>query len=253
MLNRFFDATIYTAARSLIRVALFVALVSTPLYALGQGGASRALPTSSLSLAAQALGHTPQWVYEKFGRPVLVHRSGCCSFQGFSSNERPSHTVLVHAYDLVAGGRIAFIYDRLANGSTWKVVGIVYDALSSPQRQTMAKFFPLSVKTYARRFTCYENDPYHQVGEDAISQQSVYAVWSAPYGREIYAKYDKDGKLPEKYDPVSGKNMLVIPHHHRGFPLVQWGYFQSLLNIVDLHFATDDDFSIVTRYKHCIR
>jgi hypothetical protein len=160
--------------------------------------------------------------------------------------------VLVHGYDLVVGGRIAFIYDRLPGSDQWQVVGVAYDALKSTYREKMAAFFPNGAPTNSRLFHCHEDsDWYHTpAGSDAVA--SMYAAWQAGNGRILYAKYAA-GALATAYDPVKGRNVAVMPTNFTNNDMVQFGLFESLDKVIDLHFAEDDDFSIVTAYRDCVK
>ena len=67
--------------------------------ALAKAEPAARVPDASLSLVPQAMTHSPQWVYDHFGRPAWASAGGyCCAFRGFATESKGS--VLIHAYDL---------------------------------------------------------------------------------------------------------------------------------------------------------
>lgn len=221
--------------------------------ALAQDEASLPVPSDKLATAPAAIGHTPLWVYQHFGRPVLSQtESLCCVFSGFSSYAKNS-PVLVHAYNLAIGGRIAFLYDRLPGSDQWVVVGVVYDALKAAERESLATFFPDGPPIQKRLFRCYENhDWFHTPYGAQQAVGALYAAWTTTSHNILYAKYIA-GQLPTVYDPVAGRDVLNFPTDFSGREMVQFGLFQPYDTIMDLHFAEDDDFSIVTSYVPCAK
>lgn len=198
------------------------------------------------------MGRNPLWVYQHYGRPVLVQQESCCVFQGYKSNGDSRSDVLIHAYDLVAGGRLAFIYDQPANGNEWLVVGVAYDALDSTEEQRLTTFFPHGAPRDRRLFACAEADFYHHA-DGAITAPSLYALWNAGSGHRLYARYLTDGNLPKHYDPVGGRDVAGLPPNLDQYRLVQFAYFDAPARVMDMHMATDDDFSITNLYRNCLK
>ncbi|MHB8355519.1 MAG: hypothetical protein ACYDDQ_02380 [Vulcanimicrobiaceae bacterium] len=232
--------------RRLFAIALFCWIFASRCAVSAAGGV---LNDTSIPLAVDSFGHTPQWVYRHFGKPVFVEREGyCCSFAGYKAGT----SVLVQSYDLLDGGRIGFVYGQRLHSSTWTVVGFVYDSLHSPTREPISRFFPTGAPREQRLFTCYEQDFYH-AGSGHVSALSTYAAWSAPNGRLIFARYLVGKNAPRRYDAVTGRDVLVPITNLDALPMVQLGYFQSPRGIMDLHIARDDDFSITTAYHTCFR
>lgn len=228
----------------------FLFALSTALCA-AQG--SRTLPDSVLPAVFSAMGHSPQWVYQHYGRPARVRRSSCCAFQGYRSSDYPNTIdVLLHAYDLESGGRVAYIYDQPLHSDSWQVVGIAYDALSSTEYQRLRSFFPSGAPRGQRIFGCYEDDFFHHP-EDQISERALFLLWNAGPGREIYARYLTGAHIPTRYDPVTGRGLPTLVRNPDNYPLVQFAYFRAPAHIMDMHMAVDDDFSITSLNKDCVK
>ncbi len=118
--------------------------------------------------------------------------------------------------------------------------------------KNLASFFPQNSDPRQRRlFTWYEDDFYHPYNGKQPSL-STYAAWTAPAGRLVFARY-LVAKPPTRYDPVTAKDVPIAIKNLDAHPMVQFGYFQSPQRVEDLHIAVDDDFSIITQYKECIR
>ena len=233
-----------------------LALVAS-LFVAAEGGAaaqteSQPVEDSALRTMSSAMGRSPQWVYDHFGRPARVSQEDCCVFQGYKSSQRHGNVVLVQAYDLVVGGRIAFVFDQPINGTRWAVVGFVYDALKSTQYETMSVFFPKGITRTNRVFACLDDDFYH-APEGEVKTQSVYGLWNLPQGRMLYVKYVVTGALQTRYDAVTGRDVPMIPSMNDAPNMVQLGYFYAPRAVMDMHFAQDDDFSIISRYKDCTK
>jgi hypothetical protein len=228
-------------------------LAVLPIVAAAQDEASHPVPSDKLATAPAAMGHTPLWVYQHFGRPVFSTTEGsCCVFSGYSSYSNHG-AVLVHAYNLTVGGRLAFLYDRLPGSEQWVVVGVVYDALQSDDHQSLAAFFPGGTPIEKRLFRCYEDqDWYHTPAGAPHAVSALYAAWHTTSDTILYAKYIA-GELPTVYDPVAGHDILKMPNDFSNRTLVQFGLFEPLNKVMDLHFAEDDDFSIVTSYVPCVK
>jgi hypothetical protein len=218
-----------------------------------QDDAALPIPDARIATATGALGKSPEWVHSHFGRPAFVSEETCCAFAGYQSMEFPRKSILVHAYDLESGGRLGFLYDRRIGSASWTVVGVVFDALDSPDRKTLAQYFPNRVPRGDRQFTCYDSDYYHHL-DIAGSGLSTYALWTLPGGRAFYAKYLLEGKPPKRYDAISGKDVLVPIADLDSLPVVQWAVLQAPRNVTDLHIMpNNDDFSIVRQFKTCFR
>lgn len=215
--------------------------------------ANGAQTTDNIPHALQAIGHSPEWVQARFGKPDHVQASGlCCNFSGYD----PSETVS-QSYELEEGGILGFVYEKPIGGDGWVAVGVVYDALQSVQRETIENIFRNGDLRQKRVFACYDKDFGHYVEGMPLSDGWPYVLaafggWLAADGRLVYVKY-LVGKPPTKYDAISGQNVLAaIPTKDLDrLPVVQFGYFQSPRHVMDLHFVPDDDFSIVTAYKKC--
>ncbi len=199
--------------------------------------------------------HSPQWVYDHFGRPAWASAGGyCCAFRGFATESKGS--VLIHAYDLETGGRIGFVYDRLPSGAQWQVVGVVYDAEHSTNPKHLQQFFPNGAPRTARLATCLDKDFYHlsesEISGGEVSAPAIFAIWNAPHGRLFYGQYLAP-PLQTRYDPVSASDVPVLPRSLDELPMTEFGYFESVGKVMDLHIDTDEDFSITTINKTCVR
>lgn len=115
----------------LICAVLAIAPITVP----AQDESSHALPGEALPTTAQALGHTPQWVYEHFGRPVSVNpaftKCVCKSGAGVAAHECEPFGLLVGALEDVS----ASTPKRWKTGaarrkkSPWASSAVVYDDL----------------------------------------------------------------------------------------------------------------------------
>jgi hypothetical protein len=196
-----------------------------------------------------AMGHDPRWVYGQYGRPSAVTRlRRCCSFAGFTNV-----STLVDSYDLQGGGRIGFVYAQpLDTPESWTVVGVVYDSLAGPDDATIRELMGGHELRGAREFQCYDDDFVHNEPSPGKPSLSAYAVWRADHGRIVFAKFTINSP-PKDYDPVIGKDILAPLATMDDFPMVQFGYFQSPREVMDLHIAPNDDVSIVTAHKQCFK
>ena len=233
-------------------VALAVLVLFSGALAVRAETVTRSLADASLPGASVVLGETVQGVQARFGRPSEVAQEWCCHFLGYQTANRPTPPVVVQAYDVTTGGRMAFVYDRANNSSQWVVVGIVYDVLAGTDYKTIAQFFPHGAPRNKRLITCYEDDFSH-TPDGGPSQLSTFAIWSAGSGRTFYAKYLTRGHGPRNYDALSGQDVLGPISELDTLTLVQWGYFQSVSGVMDMHYGQNTDFSIVTAYKKCFR
>jgi hypothetical protein len=229
--------------RPTMTALLAFVLLSTAAHAQDSTGT---IADSLLSSTPSSIGKTPQWVYDHYGRPNAVFQENlCCAFHGYSFD------VLIHSYDVLEGGVVAFIYARPVNSNTWTVVGLTYDSWTSTQDKALTDFFKNGAPRSDRIYTCLDKDFYHH-SEGQLWSPSIYALWNSPGGRTIYAKYTITGDLPRSYDPALGRDVPTIPSHLDNLPLVQMGYFQSMVKVMDLHLIqNDDDFSITSLYKDC--
>lgn len=124
------------------------------------GTAANAAQTSAnIPRALQAIGHSPEWVQSRFGKPDHVQASGlCCNFSGYDPTETVSQS-----YELEDGGIHGFVYEKPIGGDGWVAVGVVYDALQSLQRQTIESIFANGDLRQKRVFACYDKDFAHYV------------------------------------------------------------------------------------------
>jgi hypothetical protein len=217
--------------------------------------ADAAQTSDNIATSLSAIGHSPEWVQSRFGKPDHVQATRlCCRFSGYSSA-----TTVSQSYELKEGGIIGFVYEQPLGSGAWVNVGVTYDALQSTQLQTIEHIFRNGDLRQKRVFACYDKDFGHYVEGMPLTDGwpyvlSAFAGWEAANGRLVYVKYLVGEEAPTKYDAISGHNVLaaIATKDLDRFPVVQFGYFQSPSHIMDLHFIpNNDDFSIATAYKKC--
>ncbi len=218
--------------------------------------AQAAQTATNIVPALHALGHSPEWVQSRFGKPDHVVSNRCCSFSGYNSDP-----VIAQSYELKEGGLLGFVYARPLGSDNWVAVGVVYDALHSTEQQRIGNIFTNGDLRRRRLFQCYDKDFMHwrqgMPQTDGWDYAPVaFAGWEGAGSRVIYIQYLLSGQqLPSKYDAISGRNVLtaISTQQLDRLPVVQFGYFQSPKELEDLHLAQslNDDFSIIVAYKKC--
>jgi hypothetical protein len=225
-------------------------------YCLAWTNTQAAQSTKNIASALQAIGHSPEWVQSRFGKPDHVVSNRCCSFSGYNSDP-----IIAQSYELKEGGFLGFVYARPLGSDNWIDVGVVYDALQSIQQATVQSIFQDGDLRQRRAFQCYDKDFMHW--REGMPQTDgwdyvpvAFVGWEGADSRLIYIQYLLLGQpLPNKYDAISGRNVLtaISTKQLDRLPVVQFGYFQSPRTIEDLHFvpSLNDDFSIIVAYKKC--
>lgn len=224
-------------------------------YCLAWTNAQGAQSTKNIPSALQAIGHSPEWVQSRFGKPDHVLSNRCCSFSGYNSDP-----VIAQSYELKEGGFLGFVYARPLGSDNWIDVGVVYDALQSIQQATVRSIFQNDDLRQRRVFQCYDKDFMHW--REGMPQTDgwnyvpvAFAGWAAEDSRLVYIQYLVGQHPPTKYDAISGSNVLTTMSTQQldHLPVVQFGYFQSPRTIEDLHFvpSLNDDFSIIVAQKKC--
>jgi hypothetical protein len=233
----------------------FLAAASALVFCLSWTNIQAAQSTRNIGHALQAIGHSPEWVQARLGKPDHVLSNRCCSFSGYNGDP-----VIAQSYELRQGGFLGFVYARPLGSDDWVDVGVVYDALQSAEQPNVARLFQNGDLRQKRIFQCYDKDFMHD--REGMPQTDgwnylpvAFAGWEADRSRLVYIQYLVGQHPPTKYDAISGANVLseITTEQLDRLRVLQFGYFQSPRTIEDLHFVPSlkDDFSIIVAHKKC--
>jgi hypothetical protein len=201
---------------------------------------------SQVGNPSRFLGLSPSDVHAILGKPIYVDtNNSTCSIPDYHGD------CLIHAYQLLDGGRLGFVYAQ-----PWHVYAVVFDNAHSVKSYSLKDFFPNGAPQKQRLITCVEKSFFYTAPGDSGGNpiNVVVAQWSAPENQRFTALYRLDDKDVEVYDAVSATEKVVAPHNLDNLQVEEWALIEGGSGLGDTHLGEDMDFStIIDPYANCTK